>query len=94
MYTFNNKCIKECPIYNYINTCVNQCPNDTILIKNNCLTKDDINNDINDYAKIIYMEKKLIENDKLKIEVYNSNGQEEMRNISKIDLSECEKKKY
>ena len=91
MYTFNNKCIKECPIYNYINTCVNQCPNDTILIKNNCLTKDDINNDINDYAKIIYMEKKLIENDKLKIEVYNSNGQEEMRNISKIDLSECEK---
>jgi len=51
--------------------------------------KDLINN-IDDYVKLLYMENMYIENENWKIEVYNSIEHKEMKNISEIDLSECE----
>ena len=90
MYTLNNKCIKQCPNYNYKNTCINECPKDIIIIRNNCLTKEDLINNIDDYVKLLYMENMYIENENWKIEVYNSIEHKEMKNISEIDLSECE----
>ena len=40
--------------------------------------------------KLLYMENMYIENENWKIEVYNSIEHKEMKNISEIDLSECE----
>ena len=95
MYNYNNKCVEKCPKFNYENICYDICPNNSILIKNECISKTHLIDNIDEYAKLLYFENIYIETNQLKIEIYNSkhknNETEEKRNISKIYLNECEK---
>jgi hypothetical protein len=93
MYNYNNSCVKKCPKFNDENMCYDICPDDSFLMKNECISKNKLIDNIDKNIKLLYLENNYIETNQLKIEIYNSsNENNEKRNISKIDLSECEKK--
>ena len=93
MYNYNNSCVKKCPKFNDENMCYDICPDDSFLMKNECISKNKLIDNIDKNIKLLYLENNYIETNQLKIEIYNSsNENNKKRNISKIDLSECEKK--
>ena len=93
MYNYENKCVEKCPTFYDKNNCYDICPNNSIFVKNECISKNQLIDNFDEYVKLLYLENIYIETNEYKIEIYNSKiKNNEIRNISKIDLGECEKK--